>query len=117
MDHPVIISGCRTSIGTFLGDISALSATELGAVAVGEALSRSGLAVDQIDEVIMGNVLPAGLGQAPARQAALKAGCLPSVAALTVNKMCGSGLKAVCSLLRLSGSVTQMSSLPAEWRA
>lgn len=95
MDKPVILAGCRTPIGTFLGDFSALTAPQLGAVAVRETVRRSGLSADYVDEVIMGNVLSAGLGQAPARQAALTAGLLPKVSALTINKMCGSGLKAV----------------------
>jgi acetyl-CoA C-acetyltransferase len=95
MPHSYIIAGCRTPIGKFMGGLASLSATQLGAAAVGEALRRSGLAADAIDEVIMGNVLSAGLGQAPARQAALGAGLPPTVAALTVNKVCGSGMKAV----------------------
>jgi len=91
----VILSACRTPIGTFLGDLAPLAATQLGAVVVKEAVRRAGVAPDRVDEVIMGNVLSAGLGQAPARQAALHGGLPPTVAALTINKMCGSGLKAV----------------------
>jgi acetyl-CoA C-acetyltransferase len=91
----VLLSGCRTPIGTFLGNLSSLSATQLGAVVVRETVRRSGLSSHQIDEVIMGNVLSAGLGQAPARQAALLGGLPATVAALTINKMCGSSLKAV----------------------
>ncbi len=90
-----IISGARTPIGSFLGAFKTLTATDLGGVAVQGAIERSGLAVDLFDEVIMGNVLQAGVGQAPARQAALKAGMPSSIAAVTVNKVCGSGLKAV----------------------
>jgi acetyl-CoA C-acetyltransferase len=90
-----IIAACRTPIGKMLGGLATVTAPQLGAVVIGEAISRAGLATDQIDEVIMGNVLAAGVGQAPARQAALSAGCPPTVAALTINKMCGSGLKAV----------------------
>lgn len=90
-----IISGCRTPIGRFLGGLASLPATELGAVCVREAIRRAGVAPQQVDEVIMGQVLSAGAGQAPARQAALAAGLPPSVAALTINKVCGSGLKAV----------------------
>jgi len=95
MDEPVIVSGCRTPIGTLLGDLADVPAPKLGAVAVRETLHRSGLDASEVDEVIMGNVLSAGLGQAPARQAAIEAGLGVDVAALTINKMCGSGLKAV----------------------
>ena len=95
MEQAVILSGCRTPIGTFLGDLSAIPAPSLGAVVVREALRRSSVSSDHVEEVIMGNCLPGGLGQAPARQAALKAGLPAKVSALTINKMCGSGLKAV----------------------
>ncbi|HWA98287.1 MAG TPA: acetyl-CoA C-acyltransferase [Pirellulales bacterium] len=95
MPSAFIVAGCRTPIGKFLGGLSSVAAPQLGAVAIAEAIRRAGLAPERIDEVIMGNVLSAGLGQAPARQAALKAGLPPAVAALTINKMCGSGLKAV----------------------
>jgi acetyl-CoA C-acetyltransferase len=95
MRQAVIVSACRTAVGKFLGSLKSLPATEIGAVAVREAVRRAGVAPDAIEEVIMGNVLQAGLGQNPARQAALKAGLPPAVAALTVNKVCGSGLKAV----------------------
>lgn len=95
MEQAVILSGCRTPIGTFLGELSVLTAPQLGAAAVQETLRRSGLSPDCVAEVIMGNVLTAGLGQAPARQAALTAGLPSKVSALTINKMCGSGLKAV----------------------
>jgi acetyl-CoA C-acetyltransferase len=91
----VILSACRTPIGTFLGDLAPLTATRLGAIVVGNVVRRAGVALTQVDEVILGNVLSAGLGQAPARQAALGAGLPPTVAAVTINKMCGSGLKAV----------------------
>ena len=90
-----IIAGCRTPVGRFLGGLSSVPATTLGAVAVAEAVRRGGVPLDAVDEVIMGNILSAGLGQAPARQAALGAGLPPEVAAVTINKMCGSGLKAV----------------------
>jgi acetyl-CoA C-acetyltransferase len=90
-----IIAGCRTPIGKFLGGLAPLPATQLGALCVAEALRRSQLAADEIDEVILGQILTAGVGQAPARQAAIGAGLPASVAALTINKMCGSGLKAV----------------------
>ena len=95
MEPAYIVSGCRTPIGKFLGALSSVPATQLGAVTVREALARSGVAAADVDEVIMGNVLGAGLGQAPARQAALGAGLPPTVAALTINKVCGSSLKAV----------------------
>ncbi|HKD35696.1 MAG TPA: acetyl-CoA C-acetyltransferase [Pirellulales bacterium] len=95
MSHSFIIAGCRTPIGKFLGGLATVSAPELGAVAIREAVARSDVSPQSIDEVIMGCVLSAGLGQAPARQAALKAGLPPTVAALTINKVCGSGLKAV----------------------
>src|SRR4030081_4164516 len=95
MGAPVILSAVRTPIGKFQGGLSTLSAIDLGAKAVAEAIRRSGLDAKQIDEAILGNVVQAGLGQNPARQAALKGGCAPRVAAMTINKVCGSGLKAV----------------------
>jgi acetyl-CoA C-acetyltransferase len=95
MASSYLIAGCRTPIGKFLGSLSALPAPQLGATVIREAVRRSGIPQDGIDEVIMGCVLTAGVGQAPARQAALKAGLPPTVAALTINKVCGSGLKAV----------------------
>ncbi|UCD37482.1 MAG: acetyl-CoA C-acyltransferase [Fidelibacterota bacterium] len=91
----VITSFTRTPIGSFLGNLSSISAVQLGSVAITAALERSGLAPEQVDEVIMGHVLTAGVGQAPARQAALGAGLPDHVEALTVNKVCGSGMKAV----------------------
>lgn len=90
-----ILSAARTPIGAYLGSLSTLSAPELGAAAIREAVARAGVDGSRIDEVIMGCVLPAGLGQAPARQAAMKAGIPAGVSALTINKVCGSGLKAV----------------------
>ena len=95
MSDAYIIAGSRTPIGGFLGSLSTLSATQLGAIAIESAVSRSELGVDQFDEAIMGNVLSTGLGQAPARQAALQAGLPATIAAVTVNKVCGSGLKSV----------------------
>ena len=92
---PVIVAAARTPIGKFLGTLSSLSAPELGAIAIRAALAKSGVAMADIDEVIMGNVVQGGVGQAPARQAMLKAGVPSSVSALTINKVCGSGLKAV----------------------
>jgi acetyl-CoA C-acetyltransferase len=94
-DDVVIISGCRTAVGKFQGSLTDLSAPQLGAVVVREAVKRAGLASDQVDECIMGNVLPAGLGQNPARQAAIFGGLSPATGAMTINKVCGSGLKAV----------------------
>ena len=91
----VIISAARTPTGKFQGLLKGFSAPELGAIAIKEAVTRAGVAVDKIDEVIMGCVVAAGLGQAPARQAALKSGLPPEVSALTINMVCGSGLRAV----------------------
>jgi acetyl-CoA C-acetyltransferase len=94
-DDVVIVSGCRTPVGKFQGSLSDLSATQLGAIVVREAVRRANLNPTQVDECIMGNVVSAGLGQNPARQAAIFGGLPPEVGALTVNKVCGSGLKAV----------------------
>jgi acetyl-CoA C-acetyltransferase len=91
----VLVSACRTAIGSFQGSLSALPAPKLGAIVVAEAVKRAGIDRKQVDEVIMGCVLPAGVGQAPARQAAIFAGLPESVETMTVNKVCGSGLKAV----------------------
>src|SRR5687768_3156785 len=91
----VIGSGCRTPVGTFGGALKDLTAVELATVAVREAVRRAGIRPDQVDEVILGCILQAGLGMNPARQAAIKAGLPDSVPAITVNKVCGSGLKAV----------------------
>ena len=93
-DPIVIVSASRTPMGGFMGMFSDTHATELGATAIKDAVTKSGLTVDSIDEVIMGCVLPAGLGQAPARQAMLKAGLNLGTGATTINKVCGSGLKA-----------------------
>lgn len=95
MSEAVILSACRTPIGKFRGSLSAVPATDLGACVVREAITRAGIASSEVEEVILGMVLPAGAGQAPARQAALKAGLPATVGALTINKVCGSGLKAV----------------------
>jgi len=92
---PVIVAAARTPIGKFLGSLAPLSAPELGAVAIKAALERSGVPSDEVQEVIMGNVIQGGVGQAPARQALLKSGIPATVSAVTVNKVCGSGLKAV----------------------
>ncbi len=94
-DDVVIISGVRTPVGKFQGSLSDLSATKLGAIVVKEAVKRANLKPEQVDECIMGNVISAGLGQNPARQAAIFGGLSPEVGAMTVNKVCGSGLKSV----------------------
>ncbi|MBN6187071.1 acetyl-CoA C-acetyltransferase [Aneurinibacillus sp. BA2021] len=91
----VIVSAVRTPIGSFMGALSNISATELGAIVIREALKRANVSGDQVDEVIMGNILQAGLGQGPARQAAMKAELPYEVPSTTINKLCGSGLKAV----------------------
>ncbi|HSE50242.1 MAG TPA: acetyl-CoA C-acetyltransferase [Terriglobales bacterium] len=95
MDDAVIISGVRTAIGKFQGSLGEVTAPQLGAAVVREAVKRAGLEPAQVDECIMGNVVSAGLGQNPSRQAALLGGLPPSVGAMTINKVCGSGLKAV----------------------
>ena len=95
MNKPVIVSAVRIPTGKFLGALSPLSANQLGALVVAEAVRRAGIAGEAVDEVIMGNVVGAGLGQNPARQASLGAGMPDSVPAMTINKVCGSGLKAV----------------------
>jgi acetyl-CoA C-acetyltransferase len=94
-DDVVIISGCRTPVGKFQGSLSEFSAPQLGAMVVREAVKRAGIDAVQADECIMGNVISAGLGQNPARQAAIFGGLSPSAGAMTINKVCGSGLKAV----------------------
>ena len=93
--NAVIVSGARTPIGKFLGGLSSVSAPKLGGIAIAEAMKRAKLAPTDPDEVIMGHVVQGGAGQAPARQAQIAAGIDPSIGALTVNKVCGSGLKAV----------------------
>ncbi len=95
MNNAVIISAKRTPIGSFMGSLSSISATKLGSVAIEAALRSAGLQPEHIDEVIMGQVLQGGVGQAPARQAALGAGLLAKTPCTTVNKVCGSGLKAL----------------------
>lgn len=95
MAQSYIIAGCRTPIGRMQGGLSSVPAPQLGADTIAESLRRAEIPADVVDEVIMGNVLSAGLGQAPARQSALHAGLPPTVSALTINKMCGSGLQSV----------------------
>jgi acetyl-CoA C-acetyltransferase len=94
-DDAVIISGCRTPVGKFQGSLSDFTAPQLGAIVVREAVKRAALDPTQIDECIMGNVISAGLGQNPARQAAIFGGLSPATGAMTINKVCGSGLKSV----------------------
>ena len=91
----VIVSAVRTPIGAFQGSLKNVKATTLGAIAIKEAILRAGISNEIVDEVIMGNVLSAGLGQNPARQASIEAGLPNETSALTINKVCGSGLKAV----------------------
>ena len=122
MEKPVILSAVRTAIGKFMGGLSPLTATELGAKVVAEAVRRAGVEPGLVDEAIMGNVIQAGLGQNPARQAALKGGLDPRVAAMTINKVCGSGLKAVAlaaqavtlgeSEIVVAGGMESMSNAP-----
>lgn len=95
MNEVVITGAARTAVGSFMGSLGEIPAPRLGAVAIAEAVSRGGIKKEEVDQVIMGNVLPAGVGQAPARQAGIFAGIPVSAGALTINKMCGSGLKAV----------------------
>ena len=121
-DDVVIISACRTPVGKFQGSLSDLSAPQLGAIVVREAVKRAELDATQVDECIMGNVLSAGLGQNPARQAAIYGGLPPEVGAMTVNKVCGSGLKAVAlasqaiqigdSTLVVAGGMESMTNAP-----
>jgi acetyl-CoA C-acetyltransferase len=121
-DEAVIIAGCRTPVGKFQGSLSDLSATELGALVVREAVKRAGVDPAMVDECIIGNVLPAGLGQNPARQAAIFGGLTPEVSAMTINKVCGSGLKAVAlaaqgiqtgnSTLVVAGGMESMTNAP-----
>jgi len=95
IDEPVIISATRTPVGKFLGSLKGFSATELGSIVVRESVKRAGVKPEEVDEVIMGCVIQAGLGQNPARQAALNGGLPSTVSAVTINKVCGSGLKSV----------------------
>src|SRR5260221_10094080 len=122
METPVILSAVRTPIENFKGGLPSFPAVVWGGSAVPEAIRRSGLDAKVIDEAILGNVVQAGLGQNPARQAALKGGCAPRVAAMTINKVCGSGLKAVAlaaqavqlgeSEIVLAGGMESMSNCP-----
>jgi acetyl-CoA C-acetyltransferase len=121
-DEVVILSGCRTPVGKFQGSLSGLSAPQMGAIVVREAVKRAKLDPKQVDECIMGNVVSAGLGQNPARQAAIFGGLPPEVGAMTVNKVCGSGLKAVAlaaqaiqsgnSSMAVAGGMESMTNAP-----
>src|SRR5687768_5507137 len=95
MSDAFLLAAVRTPIGKYLGGLADLPAPQLGAIVLRETLRRANLPADRVDEVIVGNVLQAGVGQNPARQAALPAGLPDTIAAFTVNKVCGSGLKAV----------------------
>ena len=122
-DDPIVIAGyARTPMGGFMGELKSVSAPELGTVAIRAAVDRAGIAPAEIEEVIMGNVLPAGVGQAPARQAALGAGLPASTGCTTINKVCGSGMKAAmlahdiltvgaCSVM-VAGGMESMSNAP-----
>jgi acetyl-CoA C-acetyltransferase len=122
MREVVIVGGARTPIGSFLGALSTVPATELGSIAIRAALERAGVKPDEVDTVLMGCVLPAGLGQAPARQAAIGAGLPDKVPCVTVNKVCGSGLETVVQAARaialgdadiaVAGGMESMSNAP-----
>jgi len=116
-DPIVIVSVARTPIGSMNGEMSSFAGHQLGAFAIKAALERAGLKPEQIQEVIMGCVLPAGQGQAPARQASLGAGLPVSAGATTINKVCGSGMKAAMLAMICSQSAARTSSWPAAWRA
>jgi acetyl-CoA C-acetyltransferase len=121
-EKTVILGAVRTAVGRFLGGLASLRAPELGAIAIKEAVKRSGVDPADIDGVIMGNVCPAGIGQAPARQAAIGAGLAPTIPALTVNKVCGSGMLAAslgCQMIKagdakvvVAGGQESMSNVP-----
>ncbi len=112
----VIVSAARTPIGRFQGGLSMVPAPELGATAVRAAVERAGIDPAAVDEVLMGHVLQAGTGQAPARQAAINGGLPATVSATTVNKVCGSGLKAVMMAARPSRPGTVIFLWPGAWR-
>ena len=122
LNEVYIISAVRTPIGSFGGSLRSLSATELGAIAIKGALEKSGVNPEMIDEVIMGSVIQAGLGQAPARQAALKAGLSNNAICTTINKVCASGMKSVAIAAQnimlgdadviIAGGMESMSNVP-----
>ena len=121
-DPIVIVSATRTPMGGFMGDLKSLAAPELGAIVIRAAVERAGIKPEDVQEVIMGNVLPAGQGQAPARQAALGAGLPPAVGCMTINKVCGSGMKAAMlshdmltlgvNVVMVAGGMESMSNAP-----
>ena len=115
MSDVVIVGAKRTAIGSFLGQFTGVPTPTLGTAAIAGALEHAGVAADQVDEVIMGCVLPAGLGQAPARQASLGAGLPPSAGCTTINKVCGSGMKAIMLGHDLIKAGSAKSSSPAAW--
>jgi len=125
-DDAVIISACRTPVGKFQGSLSDFSAPQIGAIVVREAVKRANLAPAQVDECIMGNVVSAGLGQNPSRQAAIFGGLTPATGAMTINKVCGSGLKAVAlaaqavqtenSSIVVAGGMESMTNAPISFR-
>ena len=122
MKEIVLASACRTATGRFLGTLAPLKASDLGGVVVAEAVKRAGIKPEDVEEVIMGNVVSAGMGQAPARQAAIKAGIPPEIGSTTINKVCGSGLKAVAMAAQaikaedhdviVAGGMESMSNVP-----
>src|SRR5438094_10158134 len=125
MKEIVILGGARTPIGSFLGTLSGMPAPKLGSIAIKCALENSGVQAEQIQQVIMGNVLQAAIGQAPARQAGIGAGIPAGAGAVTVNKVCGSGMKAVMYAandircgeydLAVAGGMEPMSNAPYAW--
>jgi acetyl-CoA C-acetyltransferase len=118
----VLASACRTATGRFLGTLTPLKASDLGGIVIAEAMKRAGIKPEDVEEVIMGNVVSAGMGQAPARQAAIKAGIPPEVGSTTINKVCGSGMKAVAMAAQaikagdhdviVAGGMESMSNVP-----
>lgn len=126
-DNVVIVSGVRTPMGGFQGSLASVSATDLGALTITEAVKRAGLQPADVQEVIMGNVLPAGLKQGPARQAMRKAGLPDHTGATTINKLCGSGMKAAMFAhdlikagsndIMVAGGMESMSNAPISCRA
>ncbi|HEV8360624.1 MAG TPA: thiolase family protein [Candidatus Thermoplasmatota archaeon] len=122
MDDVVLLGACRTPLGKYLGSLRGVTAVELGTIAAREAIARAGLQAADVDEIVMGHVLQAGTGQNPARQVALRAGCPPTVAATTVNKVCGSSLEAIIQAARairvgdarvvVAGGMESMSNAP-----
>lgn len=117
MSDIVIVAGARTPMGGFQGSLAGVSAVDLGAVVIREAVQRAGIAAEDVQEVIMGCVLPAGLKQGPARQAALAAGLPAATGCTTINKLCGSGMKAVMLAHDLLKAGTNQVWSPVAWKA